>query len=361
MSLKYLLRGQLSFLSKYYRIVGLSSPGQDLIDVLEQENIEKVIPIKMERKISIFNDFVSLIRLMIVFFKEKPYAVHSITPKAGLLSMIAAKIVGVPIRIHTFTGLVFPTSKGLKRKILIVTDKITCWAATNIIPEGKGVMNDLIYHNITSKPLHILANGNVNGIDTLYYSCINKEKNKRTNFIFCFVGRMVRDKGINELVEAFIRLYKINNNIELVLVGPFEKETDPLLPHVEDLILNHPAISFKGWQNDVRLFLANADAFVFPSYREGFPNVVMQAGAMGLPSIVTDINGSNEIIIDGINGRIIPSKDEDALYSMMKYFLENPAEVEQMAGKAREMIVSRYDQQIVWDALLNEYRSILGA
>ena len=177
-------------------------------------------------------------------------------------------------------------------------------------------------------------------------------------FTFCFVGRMVRDKGINELIHVFIRLYQENTQIRLLLVGSFEKDLDPFLPEVEEQILHHPGINFVGWQPDVRPFLAASDAFVFPSYREGFPNVVMQAGAMGLASIVTDINGCNEIIVDGKNGVIISSKDEEALYLAMKDFVAHPEKVKQMAANARPMIASRYEQKMVWEALLGEYRRI---
>ncbi|GAB7086269.1 glycosyltransferase family 4 protein [Marinifilum fragile] len=359
-SLYTLLDGQLKFLSKYYEVIALSSKSKLLEDLAKKEDIKRTIGINIERRISLFKDIQSLIKLILVFRKEKPAMVHSITPKAGLLSMLAAKFSNVPVRVHTFTGLVFPTSTGLKRKILILTDKLTCWAATDIIPEGEGVMNDLEKFKITSKPLKIIANGNVNGINTSYFKIRDERKVTNNRFTFCFIGRLVGDKGINELVTAFVNLYKLRPNIELVLVGPFEKELDPIHPEVEHLIFNHPAIKFKGFQKDVRPFLANADVFVFPSYREGFPNVVLQAGAMGLPSIVTDINGSNEIISDGVNGKIIPSKDADALLHMMRHFVDHPLEVEQMASDARDLIVKRYEQHIVWEALLAEYQKLLN-
>ena len=358
-SLRYLLKGQLKFLSQYYEVTAISSPGDDLLLLKEEEGIKKTIPINIERKISLFKDCISLLQLIRTFRREKPDIVHSITPKAGLLSMLAAKVSGVPVRIHTFTGLIFPTSVGLKRKLLIFTDKITCWAATTVYPEGKGVMNDLLKNKITNKPLKILANGNVNGIDVSYFDVIDHSIQANIKFTFCFVGRIVQDKGINELIHAFICLYEQNPNVELIIVGTFERNVNSVLPEVRDLILNHPAIFFKGWQTDIRPFLSNANAFVFPSYREGFPNVVMQAGAMGLPSIVTDINGCNEIIIDGVNGMIIPPKDEKALFQAMSFFISNPCEVEKMANCSRVMITSRYERKLVWNALLAEYRFLL--
>lgn len=363
-SLENLLKGQLKMLSKYYNVLAVSSPGDDMETIEEREGV-RTIAIPMERRISLIKDFISLIRLIVLFAKERPDMVHSITPKAGLLSMLAAWITRVPVRMHTFTGLVFPTATGKMQKLLIVMDRLTCFCATHINPEGEGVKRDLVNYNITSKPLHIIANGNVNGIDLEYFdktpevvekACSYK---KEGTFTFCFVGRMVRDKGINELVHSFLRLYQKDERVRLLLVGPFEKELDPVLPEVEEHILHHPGICYMGYQNDVRPFLVASDALVFPSYREGFPNVVIQAGAMGLPAIVTDINGCNEIVLPDLNGVIIPSKDEQALYESMKYFASHPVEVERMAANARPLIASRYEQRIVWNALLDEYKSII--
>ena len=363
-SLENLLKGQLKMLSKYYNVLAVSSPGDDMETIEEREGV-RTIAIPMERRISLIKDFISLIRLIVLFAKERPDMVHSITPKAGLLSMLAAWITRVPVRMHTFTGLVFPTATGKMQKLLIAMDRLTCFCATHINPEGEGVKRDLVNYNITSKPLHIIANGNVNGIDLEYFdktpevvekACSYK---KEGTFTFCFVGRMVRDKGINELVHSFLRLYQKDERVRLLLVGPFEKEFDPVLPEVEEHILHHPGICYMGYQNDVRPFLVASDALVFPSYREGFPNVVIQAGAMGLPAIVTDINGCNEIVLPDLNGVIIPSKDEQALYESMKYFASHPVEVERMAANARPLIASRYEQRIVWNALLDEYKSII--
>lgn len=363
-SLETLLKGQLKMLSEYYEVVAVSSPGEKM-KVLEEREGVRTVSIPMERRISLVKDFISLLRLIVLFAKERPDMVHSITPKAGLLSMLAAWITRVPVRMHTFTGLVFPTATGKMQKLLIAMDRLTCFCATHINPEGEGVKRDLVNYNITSKPLHIIANGNVNGIDLEYFdktpevvekACSYK---KEGTFTFCFVGRMVRDKGINELVHSFLRLYQKDERVRLLLVGPFEKELDPVLPEVEEHILHHPGICYMGYQNDVRPFLVASDALVFPSYREGFPNVVIQAGAMGLPAIVTDINGCNEIVLPDLNGVIIPSKDEQALYESMKYFASHPVEVERMAANARPLIASRYEQRIVWNALLDEYKSII--
>lgn len=365
-SLNLLLRGQLHFMNQFYEVVGVASDDGSLYKVKEREGV-RTVNLRMERKISLINDFKSLIKMIRIVREEKPFIVHSNTPKASLLSMISAKLCLIPIRIYTVTGLRFEGEYGVKRKILKLMEQITCKCATNVIPEGDGVRNTLIREKITKKPLNKILNGNINGIDlTLFdpnkYSAIWK-KNLRNSlnidendFVFIFIGRLVKDKGINELVSAFSKL--THDDCKLLLVGAFEKGLDPLFKvTIEEIKKNRNIISV-GFQNDVLPYLAIANTLAFPSYREGFPNVVLQAGAMGLPSIVTDINGCNEIIIESENGVIIPPKDKNALLGAMQYFLYNRSEVDRMSINARQLIVTRYEQKTVWEALLAEYKRL---
>lgn len=368
MSLDLLLKGQLKFLNKHYEVIAVSGDDKFLKNVESREKVE-TFSIVMEREISIFKDLASLIKLYLFFKKEKPYIVHSITPKAGLLSMIAAYFAGVPIRIHTFTGLIFPNKIGLFQKLLILMDRLLCRFATHVYPEGEGVKRDLIRYKITDKPLRIIANGNINGIDTAFFdpSLFPEKKNASfrknltiddNDFVFIFVGRLVADKGINELVRAFDKLSDKYDNVSLLLVGNFEEELDPLLPESIAIIQNNKAIVSVGFQDDVRPYFAISNALVFPSYREGFPNVVLQAGAMNLPSIVSDINGCNEIIEKGKNGIIIPVKDENAIFESMKRLSQNDELTNQLKKNCRDNIVSKFEQKIVWEAILNEYHKL---
>lgn len=364
-SLDLLLRGQLKMLSERYEVVAVSSPGENLDEVARREGV-RTVAVAMERHIAPLKDLVSLLRLIRLFRREKPWMVHSLTPKAGLLAMMAARICGVPVRIHMFTGLVFPTSKGLKRLILMTTDRLTCACATLVNPEGQGVKHDLERYHITSKPMRIIGNGNVNGIDTAYFDrteAVRREAEMicEQGLTFCFVGRIVGDKGINELVAAFLRLYALHPDIRLLLVGSFEDRLDPVFPNTKETIMKHPAIRFVGWQNDVRPYLAASDVFVFPSYREGFPNVVLQAGAMGLPCIVTDINGCNEIIRHGVNGLIIPPRDEQALYGAMERLATDEQERNRMARQARPAVADRYERRELWEKLLETYEELAAA
>lgn len=391
-SLNILLKGQLKFLNQSFHLIGISSGGKDLIEVHNREGI-KTHTLNMERGISPIKDLVSLIKLFFLLKKEKPMIVHSITPKAGLLTMLAGKMVGVPIRMHTFTGLIFPTRIGKMQQLLIKMDQLLCWAATNIYPEGNGVKQDLINYKITSKPLKVLANGNVNGIDLDFFVPEQVSENQKlklkqnlniqlNDFVFIFVGRLVGDKGINELVEAFQKLGTGNQESEtlvsnpkslvsssqslvsskvpkLLLVGPLETELDPLKEETLKEIKTNPNIISVGFQKDVRPYFAISNVLVFPSYREGFPNVVMQAGAMELPSIVSNINGCNEIIVEGENGTIIPVKNVEAISTAMQKTMEDKNYYLSLKNNARLMIQSRYEQSVVWNALLDEYNMLI--
>ena len=364
-SLNTFCRGTLRDLSRLYDVVAVSTPDHELQEIAQREGI-RVIGVPMSRPIAPLRDLVSLWRLIRVFRRERPTMVHSITPKAGLLSMIAAWICRVPIRLHTFTGLVFPTATGLKKRILILTDRITCACATHIVPEGEGVKADLINYNITRKPLQVLGYGNIRGIDLDHYRRSPEVMNqaltlrKPNLFTFVFIGRVVRDKGIDELVEAFSLLHSEHPQTRLILVGRAEDNLDPVSPNTRSAIASHPAIEAVGSQSDVRPWLAASDALVFPSYREGFPNVVIEAGALDLPSIVTDINGSREIIVHGQNGIIVPPRNAQALLQAMTHFVQNPQATQAMAQKARQMIASRFEKSFVQKCLFDYYKQILG-
>jgi len=368
-SLSILLGGQLAFLSNNgYEVYTISGEGGNYVDFVKREKIKEHHMISLTRPISLIKDLKALLECYLLFRRIKPDIIHSITPKAGLIAMLAGYLAGVPVRIHTFTGLIFPYKKGLFQKILIFMDKILCRCATHIYPEGQGVKNDLIKYNITKKPLKIIGNGNVNGVDLNHYNPSDYSevfKNEfreslnidREDFVFIFVGRLVGDKGINEMVVAFKHFCKNNFHVKLLLVGPFEEGLDPLKPETLIEIEQNSQIINVGYQEDVRPFFAVSDALIFPSYREGFPNVVLQAGAMGLPCIVTDISGCNEIIAQGKNGIIIPVKDEGAILGAFMQMFENKDLRLKLSEEARHMIASRFDQKSLWEAILIEYNS----
>lgn len=362
-SLGTFLNGSFEALMDKFELVLLSSPDEELAELHKRYGI-KTIGVNMERRIAPLLDLRALLNMIKVFRRERPYMVHSMTPKAGLLCMMAAWATRVPRRVHTFTGLVWPTAHGFARRLLMLTDWITCACATHVIPEGKGVMADLQQH-ITRKPMRVLGHGNVRGVDMDFWSRENVSSRKlaqisdSSRFTFLFVGRIVRDKGINELIEAFMEVRK-RSRVRLILVGPFEDAIDPVDDDTKRLIGSCGDIVAAGPQygTDLPAYYAASDCFVFPSYREGFPNTVLEAGAMGLPSIVTNINGSREIIADGVNGLIIPAKDSAALAEAMQRMTDDADMRQRMQAKARPMIASRFEQGYVRQCMLDFYDDI---
>jgi glycosyltransferase involved in cell wall biosynthesis len=365
LSLDKLLEGQLRFMNEFYEVIAVSSENEYLERIGQKENVS-TFHIEMTRKITPIQDVISVVKMYFFLKKTKPFIVHTHTPKAGIVGMLAAKLAGVPHRLHTVAGLPLLEATGIKRKVLDFVEKLTYSSATKVYPNSMA-LHDIIQQNNYCSPakLKVIGNGSSNGIDTNYFDKShfsamqnNALKNKlgitTSDFVFIFVGRIVADKGINELVAAFSTLQNEITNVKLLLVGPFEEELNPLQPETMNEIQANSSIISVGYQNDVRPI---SNTLVFPSYREGFPNVVMQAGAMDLPCIVSNINGCNEIIIEGENGTIIPVKDKNALFNAMKNYAQNDIVIQEYTQNARPLIISRYEQNVVWDAILKEYRN----
>ncbi|WP_379088263.1 glycosyltransferase family 4 protein [Pedobacter sp. UC225_65] len=369
LSLEKLLGGQLHFMSEYYEVIAVSSDEKYLQQIGQKEKV-KVYHTDLTRKITPLKDLKALWKLYRFFKKEKPTIVHTHTPKAGIIGMLAAKLAFVPYRLHTVAGLPLMEASGLKRNILDAVERLTYQCATKVYPNSKGLYDFIVEHNYAkTDKLKVIANGSSNGIDTTYFSLDSVEDGSistlkqelgilPSDFVFVFVGRLVGDKGINELVKAFSILNQKETSLKLLLVGPLESDLDPLEDDTLNEIKINPSILTVGMQNDVRPYFAMANALVFPSYREGFPNVVMQAGAMGLPAIVSNINGCNEIIQQNANGLIVPSKDIDLLYTAMERLYQDPVFYSALKANARTMVTSRYEQKVVWNALLNEYNNL---
>ncbi|MEN8120223.1 MAG: glycosyltransferase family 4 protein [Bacteroidota bacterium] len=370
-SLHKLIKGQPNFMKKKgFEVQLLSAKGKEAELIKKDTGIDvKTFP--YTRKISPITDIKALWLTYKYFNKEKPKIVHTHTPKAGIVGMLAARLANVPIRMHTVAGLPLIETHGLKRKLLNIVEKLTSWGATNIYPNSFALMNFMAENKLAPlNKLKVIGNGSSNGINTEEFSLKNvdffKFNRKKLNIneddiVFCFVGRIVKDKGINELLAAFDRLNNENKKIKLLLVGEEEKLLDPVNKLSKRVLSNNSNIIQLGWQEDVKPFLAISDIFVFPSYREGFPNVVMQAGAMELPSIVSDINGCNEIIEEGINGLIIQTKNEKQLFEKMKILVNDKQLRIKLSGPTRDIIKKKYSQEYIWEKLYKEYINLLSS
>lgn len=370
-SLDKLLSGQLNFMHNYFEVVAISSEKAYLERVGLRENV-RTFHLEMSRKITPINDLIAVVRLFFFLLREKPAIVHTHTPKAGIVGMLASFLARVPCRLHTIAGLPLLEEKGFRRKVLNFVEKLTYACATKIYPNSFGLKDIILEQKFcNANKIKVIVNGSTNGIDTSFFSpsLIKLEEMQQLkldlniavdDFVFVFVGRLVKDKGINELVTAFEDLHKLNSKARLLLVGDYESDLDPLFPEVLSSIKENPAIISVGFQYDVRPYFSISDVLVFPSYREGFPNVVMQAGAMGLPSIVSDINGCNEIIENNSNGFIIPVKDSQAVFEKMKLYLYDNSIYTFHKSVARDRIESRYQQSLVWEAILLEYKFLMN-
>lgn len=370
-SLASLLQGQLKYMQENgFEAVAVSSPGRELEKVHKTQGV-KTVAVPMTRVISPIADLKALWQLYRLFKKEKPDIVHTHTPKAGLLGMMAAKMAGVSHRLHTIAGLPLTVATGIKRTILNQTEKLTYACATGVYPNSHGLQKFVLENKFTSRDkLKIIGHGSSNGIDTSVFDpgSVSEETKKalgkelkitKDDFIFLFVGRVVADKGIHELVSAFKRLQKRQEEIQLIIVGDYENDLDPLHPGTRQEIESNPNIHAVGYKTNVVDYFAFADVLTFPSYREGFPNVVMQAGAMQRNAIVTDINGCNEIIKNGDNGWVIPVKNIDQLVNRMQWCLNNPKKSKKMGQKSRKLIQDKFERSFVWSELLKEYKRLL--
>ena len=360
-------KDNLRFLNEQFEVWAISSEKQELDAIGEQEGIKTAL-IPMKREISLFNDLASFLNFMRLFFKERPDIVHGNTPKAAMLAMLAAKLTGVKVRIYVCHGLRFEGASGLMRMLLIKMEQLTCSCASRVLCVSKGVHSTLVNQKIVSSgKAAVINHGSAGGLNLeLFSKNEHADNNIRVElgispdaFVFIFVGRLVRDKGVNELISAFSHLQEEIENLHLILVGEEDGLLDPISNATKLQIHILSTIHKVGWQTDIRPYLAIADAFVFPSYREGFGMVLLEAGAMGLASITTDISGCNEIILDRINGEIIPPKDRDALYNKMREWVNNRNKIVQMSHNARKLVASRFERTLVWRNYLEEYKRLL--
>ena len=362
-TLNILLKNQLSFLNSFFDVIALSSNGKDLYEVQRREGV-KIKAIDFNRNISFFSDIKALLLLTLYFFKVKPDIIQSNTPKSSLISMIAGYAVSVKIRIYLITGLRYESENGFMRKLLIFFEKVTCFFATHIIAESNGVRERLMKDGISRKKIAIIGNGNMNGVDLNFWNPEMIDRNeiirlkselKFSNcIVFLFVGRLVGDKGVNELVEVFENLSKeYSSKIRLLLIGDFEDSLDGLLPQTKYRIESNLNITRLAFQSDIRKYFLMSDCLVLPSYREGFSNVTLQAGSMGLPIVMTNVNGASDLILPNVNGFVVEKRNKVELYNVMKLFCEKKLSFDPI--KIRGIIVEKFSQKEFYGKLLEFY------
>lgn len=357
----YILREQPKFLSSQYHVVIITSPGPETSDIRAREGVE-IYSVDMCRRISPGSDLVSVYKLIKLFLKLRPDIVHSYTPKAGLLSMLAAFFVKVNVRIHTFTGLIFPSRTGFSRLLLSTTDKLTCLCATTVVAESEGVRDDLRSIKVPCSDIRIIGSGNIAGVNENFFVPASQSLKSETRlklgipleaFVFCYVGRLNSEKGISELIHAF---QELTGNVYLILAGGLD-ESSPLNSKDMNLITAHPNIMTVGRVNDVRAIFSASDVNVLVSYREGFPNVLLESCSMGIPSIASDVNGSREVIFNGETGWLIPVKDQGAVLEAMISSMDEKENLDKLGENCRNLVLDRYTRADYLEALKCFYKS----
>jgi glycosyltransferase involved in cell wall biosynthesis len=360
-----LLLGQLDyFKSLGYKTYLLGPYSERSADFCKKEGCEHLV-IKIEREIAPLKDLKTLWAILKIFRKVKPDIINLGTPKVSLLGMIAGFMTGVEKRIYTCRGFRFETEKGLKRKILIGMDKITSSLAHKVICISPSLKEYAIDKNIFDKTKTFVINkGSSNGIDLYKFSQDNVDKSKRNifldqnnlndKFIYGFVGRLRKDKGIFELLTVFEKLYLKNKGISLILLG------SDITSSLEDKkklekYRNHPGIYFLGFKNDIELYISMFDVFVLPTYREGFGNAFIQAAALGVPCIGVDIIGAKDAIENDFNGFTIPPKNIESLELGMLKMLNNSDLMKEYSENGVKW-AQNFDRKIIWDLMQELYQ-----
>ncbi|MEX0333137.1 glycosyltransferase family 4 protein [Vibrio tubiashii] len=359
LSAKVFLAPHLAFLSSRYEITLISN--FDGVDISEFSDVGvsqfKHIPIS--RDISLLQDSVALVFLWWHFMTHRYHSVHSITPKAGLLGMLAAKLGFIPRRFHTFTGQVWVTKSGLFRALLKQLDMLISTCATVTLADSPSQADFLFDERVSRGTPLVLAEGSISGVDTerFKFNPIIRGRVRQqlglseSDVLFLFLGRLCKDKGIEELVSAFDRLSKQNNQVHLLLVGPNEEGYDDLFFNQ----LNNSYLHRVGFTDSPEHFYSCGDIFVLPSYREGFGTSVLEAAASGLPAIASSIYGLSDAIENKKTGVLVPAKDEVALFRVMSEMAANDKWRHNLGLEAYKRTCTVFSQQMVVKAMFNFY------
>jgi glycosyltransferase involved in cell wall biosynthesis len=353
-----------------WEVLMVSASGIEVKQVFKQEGVKhKLIP--FTRRITPFQDLICILKLFILFLKEKPDIVHTHTPKAGLLGMIAAKLAGVRIRIHTLAGMPAMSASGSRKTFLLKrAERWTYAFATEVWPNSRGLYQFVLDQELTTpSKIKIIGKGSSNGIDLNKYNRASLKENHlvaatmrimpgEDDFIILAIGRLVKDKGIEELVSAFINS-KIVGMSKLVLLGAFEQDLNPISQETIQTICEHPKIVQIDWSDHVAHYLALADVLVHPSHREGFPNVLLEAGAMQVPIICSDIIGNTDLVTQQKTGLLFPVKEASVLKEALEFAFVKRDKMAQYASNLYDHIVENFDRNKIHQELLTNYHRLL--
>jgi glycosyltransferase involved in cell wall biosynthesis len=370
MSLTF-LRGQVGYMKERgFRLHALSSPGEDLHAFSDREGVP-VSSVEMPRRVTPMRDLRALAGIVRELRRIRPTIVHAHTPKGGLLGMIAAWLYGAPVRVYHMRGLPLMGATGWKRRLLWGTEWVACRLAHRVICVSHSVRVEAIAAGICpADKIRVLLGGSGNGVDAA--ERFNPERqgetvrrSVRARFeipdgatVIGFVGRIVRDKGVVELAQSWALLRERYRDLHLLVVGPFEPQ-DPVPAEIERMLRDDPRVHLVGMDWNTPPLYAAMDVLALPTYREGFPNAPLEAAAMGLPVVSTNVPGCIDAVEHGLTGTLVPPADAAALTDALDSYLRD-RELRRRLGRAgRERVLRDFRQEAIWEALYQEYLRLL--
>jgi glycosyltransferase involved in cell wall biosynthesis len=363
--LNWFMTPHIKLLNKEYDITLVTNGVAEDLSGLLGDSIS-FVPLRIERNISIKNDLVALVKLWRLFRSAEFDCVHSIMPKSGLLSMLAAKMAGVPVRIHTFTGQVWANKHGIPRQILKFMDRVIVTCATGVLADSHSQRKFLLDNRIgKTSSISVLADGSIAGVNTSRFKfvCEAREQIRQENnishsaVVFLYLGRLNKDKGLIDLSRAFEISAESNSNIQLLVVGPDEDNLESMFA---SLSVRFPGrVHRAGYTDYPEKYMSAADVFCLPSYREGFGNVIIEAAAVGLPAIASRIYGITDAVVDGVTGILHEPRSESEIANAMASLASDEKKRIEMGKAALERVVNKFSEQRLTNALAIYYRNSL--
>jgi glycosyltransferase involved in cell wall biosynthesis len=347
-----------------FRVTLISSPGELLDQTAAREGVE-AIGLPMRREIALLADLIALLRLWRLLRRLKPDLVEFSTPKAGLLGSLASVLARVPARVYMLRGLKLETSSGTKRALLLAAERLSAVCAHVVLCNSHSMQREAAALGVApAAKMRLLGKGSSNGVDVERFSPGPSDVRARLAIpldapVVGFVGRLTRDKGIPELIEAFETILSEEPQARLLLVGWFDAAEDALAAHVCARIVSHPSIHCTGFVVDPAPYYKAMDLMVLASWREGFPNAVLEAAATGIPVITTACTGSRDSVVPEVTGLLIPPGYPEAISEATLKLLRDPARRIRMGKAARAWICEHYSDERVLRLAVSFYKSLL--
>lgn len=365
------LRGYVRMLKERgFDVYIICSPGELLQRFTHTEQVTGY-GVQMPRRITPWQDMLALVHLCLILRRIRPHIVHAHTPKGGLLGTIASTVCRVPVRIYHIRGLPHLSATGFKRAILQWTERVSCTLAHKVLCVSHSIRQVVIEERICpAHKIEVPASGSGQGVDAegrFNPARFTDEEKKALRerlgipgdaIVVGYVGRLVRDKGITELAQAWNALREKHHNLHLLLVGDYEPQ-DPVPHEIKEQFRSDPRVHLTGWVSDASVYYPLMHLLVLPSYREGFPNTPLEASAMCLPVVATRIPGCVDAVVDGVTGTLVPPRDARALTEAIERYILQPDLRIQHGTAGRQRVLAEFRPEVIWQALYEQYHLLM--